>query len=50
MARVALVANWDWVLYNFRLPLARALKERGCDVTLICPAGRYFSKDRKSVV
>jgi len=40
-SRVALVANWDWVLFNFRLPVARALRERGCDVILVCPPGRY---------
>ncbi len=38
---VALVAHWDWVLYNFRVPLARRLAERGARVTLICPPGRY---------
>ncbi len=39
--RVLLVANWDWVLYNFRLPLARALEDQGLDVILVCPTGRY---------
>jgi len=38
---VLLVANWDWVLYNFRLPLAKALQENGLDVVLVCPPGRY---------
>jgi glycosyltransferase involved in cell wall biosynthesis len=40
-SRVALVANWDWVLFNFRLPVARALRARGCDVILVCPPGQY---------
>lgn len=41
MARVALVAHWDWVLYNFRLPLAKALRERGHEVVFVCPFGEY---------
>jgi glycosyltransferase involved in cell wall biosynthesis len=39
--KVALIANTDWYLYNFRLPLARALRERGDDVFLLSPPGRY---------
>ena len=39
--RVLLVANWDWVLYNFRLPLAAALRRAGYEVLLVCPRGRY---------
>ena len=42
--RILLVANWDWVLYNFRLPLARALEEAGLDVLLVCPSGEYFER------
>ena len=38
---ILLVANWDWVLYNFRLPLARELERNGQNVILICPPGRY---------
>jgi glycosyltransferase involved in cell wall biosynthesis len=41
MPRVALVAHWDWVLYNYRLPLARGLRERGADVTFVSPPGKY---------
>ncbi|MCA1707438.1 MAG: glycosyltransferase, partial [Actinobacteria bacterium] len=41
MTKVALVAHWDWVLHNFRLPVARALAERGYEVVLVCPRGRY---------
>ncbi len=44
MTRVALVAHWDWVLYNFRLPLARRLRSRGLDVSLICPRGQFVAK------
>jgi len=41
MRRVALVSHWDWVLYNFRLPLAKRLRARGLDVTFVCPRGDY---------
>src|SRR5215470_14768659 len=41
MTRVALVSHWDWVLYNFRLPLAKRLRARGLDVTFVCPRGEY---------
>jgi glycosyltransferase involved in cell wall biosynthesis len=46
--RVLLVANWDWVLYNFRLPLAAALRRAGYDVFLVCPQGRYVGEMRNS--
>lgn len=39
--KIALVANTDWYLYNFRLSLARFLRERGWEVVLISPAGRF---------
>jgi glycosyltransferase involved in cell wall biosynthesis len=42
--RVALVAHWDWVHFNFRLPLAHALRDAGCDVTFVCPRGDYFDR------
>ncbi len=38
------VANWDWVLYNFRLDLARSAAEAGYDVALVCPDGQYVSE------
>ncbi|MFN3420615.1 MAG: glycosyltransferase family 4 protein [Armatimonadota bacterium] len=44
MGKVLLVAHWDWVLYNFRLPLAKALREHGYDVTFVCPFGEYVDK------
>ena len=34
--KIALVAHWDWTLYNFRMPLANVLREHGCDVVLHC--------------
>lgn len=45
-AKVLLVAHWDWVLYNFRLPLAKALRGRGFDVVFVCPYGDYVGKLR----
>lgn len=37
-------ANTDWYLYNFRLPLAKALRKRGHEVVLISPNGEYASR------
>jgi glycosyltransferase involved in cell wall biosynthesis len=42
--KVLLVANSAWGLYNFRLPIARALMERGALVSLVCPEGPYTPK------
>ena len=39
--KIVLFANTDWYLYNFRLPLAESLRERGDEVILIAPAGAY---------
>jgi len=44
MVKVLLVAHWDWVLYNFRLPLARMLRENGFEVTFVCPNGEYIPR------
>ena len=44
MPKVLMVAHWDWVLYNFRLPLARVLREKGFEVTFVCPWGEYAHK------
>lgn len=41
MIKVALTANTDWYLYNFRLSLATYLREKGFEVLLVSPAGRY---------
>ena len=42
--RVALYANTDWYLYNFRAPLIRQLVSHGCEVVLICPPGKYSER------
>lgn len=39
--RIALFANTDWYLYNFRLSLAEALRAKGVEVLLISPDGPY---------
>jgi len=39
--KVIFFANTDWYLYNYRLPLARALRERGDIVTFLSPPGNY---------
>jgi glycosyltransferase involved in cell wall biosynthesis len=42
--KILLFANTDWYLYNFRLPLARMLREHGADVILLSPPGEYVRK------
>jgi glycosyltransferase involved in cell wall biosynthesis len=39
--KIILFANTDWYLYNFSLPLARTLRNKGHEVILLSPAGRY---------
>jgi len=39
--KVILFANSDWYLFNFRLPLAEALRKTGVDVVLVSPPGSY---------
>ena len=39
--KVIFFANTDWYLYNFRLPLARFLRERGLEVVMLSPIGSY---------
>jgi len=42
--KVLLFANTDWYLYNFRLPLAHALRSQGYDVVLVSPGGKYSER------
>ncbi len=42
--KAILFANTDWYLYNFRLPLARHLRNLGFDVLLISPPGPYAGR------
>jgi glycosyltransferase involved in cell wall biosynthesis len=39
--KIILLANTDWYLYNFRLPLARALRQRGYEVVMVSPPGGF---------
>ena len=43
MKRVLLCANTDWYLYNFRLALARYLRQQGLEVLLVSPSGAYVA-------
>jgi glycosyltransferase involved in cell wall biosynthesis len=43
MPKLLIVANWDWVIYNFRLALAHEAREQGFEVVLVCPDGKYSS-------
>lgn len=45
--KIALFANTDWYLYNFRSSLALALRERGHDVLLLSPDGAYGCRLRE---
>jgi len=42
--KVLLVSNTSWYLYNFRLPLANALREKGDEVVLVSPVDKYVNK------
>lgn len=60
--KVAFVANWDFVIYNFRLAWIKALINKGYDVCAVIPPGEYndlitgegiriinYNIDRKSI-
>ncbi len=42
--KTLLFANTAWYLYNFRLPLAEALRSQGYDVVLVSPEDEYAEK------
>ena len=42
--KVLLLANTDWYLYNFRLPLAQAIRAQGHEVVLVSPQGKFTEK------
>ncbi len=44
MIRLLLSSNTDWYLYNFRLSLAKHLREAGIEVILVSPPGKYVPK------
>jgi hypothetical protein len=39
--KVILFANTEWYLFNFRLSLARALRDQGAEVVMLSPPGPY---------
>ncbi len=41
---IVLCANTSWYLWNFRLPLARALVKRGCRVIFLAPRDDYSER------
>jgi glycosyltransferase involved in cell wall biosynthesis len=44
--RILLFANTEWFLFNFKLALARALREHGHEVILLSPPGPYGERLR----
>lgn len=42
--KILLVANTGWYLYNFRLPLARRLRQEGFEVVLVSPDDSYVPR------
>lgn len=42
--KIIYFANTDWYLYNFRLNLAQAMRERGDEVVLMSPPGEYAKR------
>lgn len=44
MKKIAICLNTSWNIYNFRLNLARALKNAGYDVVLVAPYDVYSEK------
>ncbi|MHC1783380.1 MAG: glycosyltransferase family 4 protein [Anaerolineaceae bacterium] len=46
--KIILFANTAWYLYNFRLPLAQALKAKGFEVVMVSPPDEYAEKIQES--
>lgn len=44
--KIIYFSNTDWYLYNFRLNLARAMRDRGYEVILMSPPGDYVERLR----
>lgn len=42
--KILLVANTSWYLYNFRLPLARRIRDDGLQVVLVAPLDSYVPR------
>jgi len=46
MSKILLFANTDWYIYNFRLSLAKELREHGHEVVLLSPPGDFQERLR----
>lgn len=46
--KIVFFANTDWYLYNFRLPLACAVRGLGHDVVMVAPSGPYTTRLREA--
>ena len=47
--KIIISSNTSWSIYNFRLNLARTLKEKGYEVIIVAPYDKYSELlDRKS--
>lgn len=44
MAKILLFANTDWYLYNFRLALAKELRNHGHEIVLLSPPGDFQTR------
>jgi glycosyltransferase involved in cell wall biosynthesis len=42
--RILFVSNTGWYLYNFRLSLARQLRDRGADIVMVSPPDEYVTR------
>lgn len=45
--RIVFFANTDWYLYNFRLPMALQLQQRGAEVVMLSPPGEFGDRFRQ---
>jgi len=43
-SKILLVGNTGWYLYNFRLPLAKTLRDRGVEVVMVSPRDTYVER------
>ena len=44
MTKIVIVSNTSWSLFNFRLELARSMKEKGYEVVLVAPYDEYSDR------
>ena len=44
MTKIVIVSNTSWSLFNFRLELARSIKEKGYEIVLVAPHDEYSDR------